>query len=204
MKRIFTIVAAMCCAMFFTIARATALEDGAIIYVGLEKMSHEDVEGWTPTGVSGAIVYDEENHVLTLNELEFIQPLDIDASAFWDAQFTIRIEGTAMTTFDMKAQNAIRFRGGKGLIIEGEKGTALSVVINNNSGNGGCGIMCATTFSTSMSTSDYLPLTIQGGVAVGVNNYGANENKYAAVIAYPINIKNSDLSAATTDRKSVV
>ena len=199
MKKIFTFIAALCCTMFFSIARATALTDGALIFVGPYEMTHEDVTGWTPVGVSDAITYDETNHVLTLNELDFTETLDIDASAFGDAEFTIRIEGTAMTTFDMQAQNAIRFRGGKGLIIEGEKGTGLSININNVSGNGGCGIMCATTFSTSMSASDYLPLTIQGGVAVGVNNYGANENKYAAVIAYPINIKSSDLSAATTD-----
>ena len=187
--------------MFVSIftAQATPLGDGAIIYVGSSQMAQEDVEGWAPTGVSGPIVYDETNHVLTLNELAFTQPLDIDASAFWSDEFTIRIEGTAMTTFEMQAQTAIRFRGGQGLIIEGEKGTGLSISINNVSGNGGCGIMCATTFSTSMASSDYLPLTIRGGVSVGVNNYGANENQYAAVIAAPVSIKNSDLSAITTD-----
>lgn len=200
MKNFLSIATALCCMLLaipFT-AQATPLSDGAIIFVGTNKMTHEDVEGWEPTGVNKAITYDETNHVLTLNEVAFTAELDIDASAFWDADFTIRIEGTVQTTFEMQGKTAIRFRGGKGLIIEGEKGTGLSININNVGGNGGCCIMCATTFSTSMAQSDYLPLTIQGGVCVSANNYGANENKYAAVIAYPLTITSSDLRAATT------
>ena len=199
MKKLFTFIAALCCTMFFFTARATALSDGAIIYVGLEQMTHEDVDGWTPKGLSsGTITYDETNHVLTLHEVNISKSMEIDASAFYDKEFTIRVEGDAMNIFSVDATNAIRFIAGKGLIIEGEKGTGLSISINNLSGYGGCGIMCATSFSTSMAESDYLPLTIQGGVSVGVNNYSANESKYAAIIAYPITIKSSDLSAATT------
>ena len=202
MKKFLSFAACIGCMLLSTTfsAYSTALSDGAIIYVGTAKMTHEDVNGWAPTGVNKAITYDETNHVLTLNEVAFTQPLDIDASAFWSDDFTIRIEGkTVNSTFEMHAKHAIRFRGGNGLIIEGDKGTGLSININNVGGVGGCGILCATSFSTSMAESDYLPLTIQGGVSVGVNNYGANESKYAAVIASPLTITSSDLSAVTTE-----
>ena len=132
MRKLFTLLAAVCCMTFVTTVQAQGLADGAKIWFGTKVV---DESNKADVFSDGKVSYNTTDHTLTLNnwsKLSDTYQLVVDASGLnEDKDFIIEIVGSCkLSTQSVAPFYLKKGKGDHGFVIEGKGGAKLELYVN--------------------------------------------------------------------------
>ena len=179
MKKIFTLIAAMCCTMMTVMA--SDLADGVDITIGSTAITMANKTDVTDLALTaGTIAYDDVSHTLTFTGVELAGPVVIDAGSL---ALPITMTFVGENKINVTLADAIWFKAGEGLVITGASDASL------NARSQGSGKFSVLYVGKDHSTNNFYPLSISGGMQLHLNNYMADDG-YPALAC-----KNLDINA---------
>ena len=173
MRKLFTYVTALCCAIFsVSTVKAADPSDGAKIYVTGTQVTDANL---SDVKSDGKVSYDPAKHILTLNGVNYSSSsaacIAIDAAGK-GYEVTIEVKGENHLTSSFST-GTVKLTGGDGLVIKGDKGASLAIS-NSNSYSA---LQCAK--AANSTGADLFPFALKGGMWLtlettnGTNSYGA-------------------------------
>ena len=194
MRKLFTLLAAVCCMTFVTTVQAQGLADGAKIKFGAKEV---DESNKADVFSDGKVSYNTTTHTLTLNnwsKLSDTYQLVVDASGLnEDKDFIIEIVGSCkLSTQSVAPFYLKKGKGDHGFVIEGKGDAELRLYVNNNSVYNSA-LACFNDYSD----TKYVPLTIRGGMYLEADNMNTKQSTWPAIVCEGLTIDNADVYAIT-------
>ena len=196
MRKLFTYVTALCCAIFsVSTVKAADPSDGAKIYVTGTQVTDANL---SDVKSDGKVSYDPAKHILTLNGVNYSSSsaacIAIDAAGK-GYEVTIEVKGENYLSSSFST-GTVKMTGGDGLVIKGDKGASLAIV-NSKSYSA---LQCAK--AANSTGADLFPFALKGGMSLYLETTD-NTNSYGALRCHHFSFDKSSISLRCPSGKTL-
>lgn len=196
MRKLFTYVTALCCAIFsVSTVKAADPSDGAKIYVTGTQVTDANL---SDVMSDGKVSYDPAKHILTLNGVNYSSSsaacIAIDAAGK-GYEVTIEVKGENHLTSSFST-GTVKLTGGDGLIIKGDKGASLTIS-NSKSYSA---LQCAK--AANSTGADLFPFELKGGMWLTLETTNTT-NSYGALRCHHFSFDKSSFSLRCPSGKTL-